>query len=175
MKKVLPIVLLAIFLFNVGGYFIAFKVEQYQEKEKIELEIKAGVNKEDLSKIVINKADLASVEWTEADQEMRYNNSLFDVVRSEETPTTMIYYCINDSKEDSLITDLDNHINTHVIANNKTEKNSKKSTDNVTKLYFSTKQKIGTVSILSSQNHTPYHLICTSTILEINAPPPEFV
>ena len=175
MKKTLPIILLSIFLFNVAGYYFAFKIEQIQIKEEMESEIKSGLNTADLTKITFSKTDLASIEWIEDNKEMRYNNALYDVVKSDETSTTLSFYCINDSKEQSLIADLENHINTHVIANNKTEKNSKKSTDNITKLYFSTKQNLGNVSTTFSHDYIPYHLIFNSTFLEINAPPPEFV
>ena len=158
-----------------AGYFIAFKIEQCQVKEEIESEIKAGVNTENLITIIINKADLENIQWTDSNKEMRYKDALYDVVKSTKTETTITYYCINDSKEESLFASLDSHINTHIASNNKTDKNSKRLIDNVVKLYFSTKQKIENTASASSINYLPYNLIFTSTIIEKNAPPPEFV
>ena len=166
--------LLTIFLFNVAGYFIAFKIEQYQIKETIESEIKSGINTEDLTLITISKTDPSAIQWTEAGKELRYNDAIYDVVKSQETATTITYYCLNDTKEESLFANLDDHINTHVIANN-THKNSKKSIDNIVKLYFLSKQKIETISVATSSSYLPFHLIFSSTIIEKNAPPPELV
>ncbi|MGZ4034183.1 MAG: hypothetical protein ACXVPU_04410 [Bacteroidia bacterium] len=175
MKKILPPVLLAIFLFNVAGYFIVFKIEQSQVKDEIESEIKAGVNTEDLTIITINKTDLSSIQWTESNKEMRYKDALYDVVKSCDSEKTITYYCINDTKEESLFASLDNHINTHVVAN-KTDKNSKKSVENFVKLYFPSKQKAEAIAVINvSANHLPFHLIFTSAIIEKNAPPPELV
>jgi predicted P-loop ATPase/GTPase len=158
----------------VAGYFIAFKVQQNQVKEEIESEIKAGVNTKDLTTITINKTDIATIHWTDSNKEMRYKDDLYDIVKSSETATTITYYCLNDTKEESLIADLNTHINTHVVAN-KTNKNSKKSVDNIVKLYFMSKDITVSYSSLSSLNYLPFNVDFTSTVLEKNAPPPEFV
>ncbi len=174
MKKILPIALLTIFLFNVAGYFIAFKIEQYQIKESIESEIRSGINTENLTIITIKKADIATVQWTESGKEMRYNDALYDVVRSEESKDAVSYYCLNDSKEESLFASLDDHINTHIAASS-TNKNSKKQIDHVVKLYFSPKQKTEAPASGTASAYLPFHLIFTSAIIEKNAPPPESV
>ncbi len=174
LKKIFPLTFLIIFLFNVAGYFIAFKVEQFQIKSEIESEIKSGINTEYLTTITINKTDLATIQWTEFGKEMRYYDELYDVVRFSETANTITYYCINDSKEDSLFAILDNHINTHIATNN-SQKSSNKMNNHVIKLYFLNKQQFAIEASESSTNLLPFNLIFITTILEKNTLPPEFV
>lgn len=175
MKKIFPITFLIIFLFNVAGYFIAFKVEQFQIKSEIESEIKSGINPEELTVITIDKANLATIQWAEAGKEMRYKDGLYDVVKFTETENTIIYYCINDSKEDFLFANLDEHINTHIAANN-SQKSSKTLINHVIKIYFANKQQFAIPQSAILTSLLPFNdLIFTSALLQKNTPPPEFV
>ena len=175
MKKIFTLTLLIVFLFNVAGYFIAFKAEQFQIKSEIESEIKSGITTEELTVININKKNVAAIQWTEYGKEMRYKDELYDVVKFSETATTITYYCIDDSKEDSLFANLDVHINTHVATNNP-QKSSKKLSNHVIKIYFSNKQQFIVAPSALFAKFSPFNnLIFTSAILEKNAPPPEFV
>ena len=172
MKKIFLFTFLIIFLFNFAGYFIVFKVEQYQIKSEIEAKITAGIETEALTIITIEKSDFQSVEWVEGNKEFRYKGGLYDVVKNTETRKTITYYCISDLKEESLFSDLDEHI--HVNVANNSQKSSKKLNNHVIKLYF-----LNTRPILIPQELAYFPLfssrvISASAILEINTPPPQF-
>lgn len=174
MKKVFPLFFLAIFLFNTAGYYVVFKAQQYQIKNEIASSIKAGIYTSELTTIAIPTNELSSIEWMESGEEMNYKGQLYDVVKSTKTPNSVTYYCINDSKESSLFSCLTDHINKHV-ASNVPQKDSKKVVDNDVQLYFSTLQSLGFTTNISTQHFSSKKVIFTSTIIEKNAPPPEFV
>ena len=175
MKKALTLFLLSIFLFNAIGYFLVYKVAQYQLKGEVKLEIKSGIDSDELKILTINKNNLKNIEWLEAGKEMRYNKQLYDIVKSTETSSAITFYCINDTKEESLIANLDEHINTHIAAN-KPVQNQKKVIENVIKLYFSNvhSAKFNVVALNTTQFLIP-NLIYSSTLIEADSPPPKSV
>jgi len=73
MKKAAAIFLLGIFLFNIAGYFIAFKLVQYQIKKEIKAEIKKNINSDELTAIIISKKQINKIDWLEEGKEMNYN------------------------------------------------------------------------------------------------------
>lgn len=175
MKKIAILFLLSIFLFNTVGYFIAFKSVQYEIKSEVLSEIKQDINNKELTPVTINKNNLQDIEWLESGEEMRYNDQLYDIVKSTETSSTITYYCIADTKEESLFTNLDEHIRTHIAAN-KPAQNQKTSVDKVIKLYFAIEQSIKFKDVsLNRVQFLQTNLIYSSTLLETDSPPPEFV
>lgn len=176
MKKAAAIFLLSIFLFNTAGYYIVFKTAQYGIKLSIQNEIKAGSNSEKLETLVINKNNLAAIEWLESGKEMRYNNQLYDIVKSTETSTAITFYCINDTKEKSLYSKLEDHIKTHILSNVPVKNDSsKKLVDTVSKLYFSNDFSFSLIQNHSTLTYFISTLIYTPALLETNSPPPELV
>ncbi|MCE9539538.1 MAG: hypothetical protein K8R85_10000 [Bacteroidetes bacterium] len=177
MKKVISIFLFGIFLFNMAGYFIAFKSFQYQVKKEIKAEIKKKINPNELTIIVIDKKQINKIDWLEKGKEMYYHGKLYDIVRHTENDTSITYYCINDKQEELLFANLEEHIAMHIAAN-KPIKNqtSKKLANNVIKLYFSNEQsiKFNTV-LLNSPPFYSINLSYKSSIIETDTPPPEFV
>ena len=174
MKKAFSILFLGIFLFNIAGYYIAFKTEQYEIRSEIESEIKAGVNIAELTTISISKTLKSDLQWTESEKEIRYKGEMYDVVKSSETRDSITYFCINDSKEATLFSTLNEHISQH-IASNTPWKNSKKSTTHVLKLYHSFPQLTKILSNSNSETFQFRNSIFTSIKLEVNAPPPKLV
>jgi len=176
MKKAIPIFLVCIFLFNTLGYFIAFKAVQYAVKNEIKFQIKSNLPITELTTITINKTHLATIEWKDNGKELIYNNEMYDVVRSNETATSITYYCIHDKKEKLLFTNLDDHINAHIITD-KPVKNpaSKKLADHVVKLYFETSYLFGFNNFKKHSVFSYITIIYTPALIETNSPPPEFV
>ena len=177
MKKAVTLFLLFIFLFNTAGYYFVYKSAQYRVKKEMQSEIISAVNSGKLKNITINKNNLQDIEWLENGKEMRYNNQFYDIVKSSETFSTITFYCINDTKEDALFTNLEEHINTHVASNKPIKnENQKKLSDNVIKLYFSNEHSFKfNIASLYQHNFFPTNLIFKSSIIETDSPPPEFV
>ncbi len=174
MKKAVPLFLLCIFLFNTVGYYIAFKAIQYEVKNEIKSEIRSGIKTDELIILTIKKNDLAAIQWEESGTEMRYKGEMYDIVKSIKAKAAIVYYCINDTKEESLFINLDNHINTHVAAN-KPLKNSKKLIDNVVKLYFTCLHGLEPNIVEPQHKFLDENLIFTSSTIEKNSPPPQFL
>jgi uncharacterized protein (UPF0333 family) len=175
LKKIFSLVFLIIVLFNVVGYFIVFKVEQFQVKSEIKSAIRAGLSTEALVIINIDKSDAGSIEWMEFGEEFRFKDNLYDVVKYTETKKTITYYCINDSREESLFSNLTEHINIHVATNN-AQKDSKKLNKHVIKLYFLTVQQSVLPATCMFINLPPKTIIFASaTIKKLIPPPPELV
>lgn len=174
MKKAIALFLLSIFLFNTVGYFIAFKVFQYQIQKEIKAEIKQQLNPSDLTTIFIDKNHLEQIEWVKEGKEMYYKGELYDVVRSTENSTSVTYHCINDKQEKSLFANLHEHINQY-ISGNKSLKNhtAKKLTNIAIKLYFSNETPFLFNAPTSTTRFFSQDLIYTSICIEINSPPPE--
>lgn len=176
MKKTAALFLLSIFLFNTAGYYIVFKAAQYSVKSEIQNEIRSGFDSDELETLIIHKTNLTDIEWLESGKEMRYNNQLYDIVKSVETSTTITFYCINDKKEKELFSKLENHINTHVVSTNPVKNDSsKKLIDTVIKLYFSNQISFSLFQSESNSNYFSFNLIYTPALLEVNSPPPEFI
>ncbi len=154
-----------------------YKAVQYGIKSEVQYEIKSGAAADELATVTISRKDLSSVEWLEEGKEMRYNNQLYDIVKTKETAAEITFYCINDSKEKSLLSGLEEHINTNVT-DSKPINNSpaKKLNDNLHKLYFSneTSYKFNNVSKISTHFFTS-SLIYSSAFIDTSSHPPEFV
>ena len=176
MKKIATLFLLSIFLFNTAGYFIAFKVFQYQIQKEIKAEIKQQIDPSELTTIIIDKKNIEKIDWVKKGKEMFYEGGLYDVVRSTEDAASIIYFCINDKKEELLFANLEDHINTHIATNNSTKnQDQKKIADHVIKLYFSNEQH-EMLQSFTLNKHTFFYadLFYKSALIEMDFPPPEF-
>ena len=177
MKKAAVISLLVVFLFNSMGYYIVFKAEQWQIKSEVRSQIRSGFENDSQLKITISRAEFSSIELNDNGQEINYKGHLYDIARISETANTITYYCINDSKEESLFATLDQHINSNVAANKPVKNNdTKKITDNVVKVYFSPKNSFdfnsfGTGGIDFPKVNTFY---ISAQKQNSTPPPPEF-
>lgn len=176
MKKIAAFFLLGIFLFNTMGYFIVFTIVKQQVKTSVMNRIENNNSMEGLSIITIKKENLKDVDWLEDKKEMRYAGERYDIVKSEETKTTVVYYCINDKQEESLFANLYEHILNHVSGvKTKKDSASKKLIDNSELLYFSSfifsvSDKIANSNAYSSNSTRVY----SAADLFIDSPPPEF-
>ena len=176
MKKGASLLLLGIFLFNVGGYFIAFRSFQYHIKKEIKAEIKKNVNPGELTIIVIEINHINKIDWLEKEKEMYYNGKLYDIVKHTQNDTSITYYCIDDKQEEVLFANLEEHINTHIANNPIKNQEQKKITDNVIKLYFSNEQSIKfTTSLFAEKQFSATKLIYKSALIETDSLPPELV
>ena len=103
MKKLGPILLLIIFLFNTGGDYYLFRYMQFRWQKEIKRMIRQDLHEEDLSLISVNSFTVSELEWIKENREFRYRGELYDVVRKEISGNNIIYHCIKDTKEKELI------------------------------------------------------------------------
>ena len=175
-KTVFVYLLLTVFLFNTVGYFVAFKSVQWNIRKQAKQAILKQVSKKDLIEKKFKNADFAKLEWKDNGKEFELGNELFDVVEIERSEQEIIVYCMNDKKEEELLSHLDEHIQVNVSNTNEShKKSSKKITDTVLKLYFN--------NLLSFNfNRTVEKIIFINSLqlyqsnyLSLNTPPPELV
>jgi hypothetical protein len=159
------------------GYFIAFKAVQYEIKSTIVSEINLGIKTNAETIITINKTDLSKIDWQEEGKEMVYNGKRFDVVKSKADQTTVTFYCINDTQEETLFANLDKHVTSHVAYNKPlTNQSAKNIVNDIVKIFFTSQQEFtfttpATVTVVFS----PFRVNYTSELTKTNTPPPQFV
>lgn len=173
-KKAFSFVLLAIFLFNIVGYFIAFKIVQHQVRSEVKTAIKQTLTTNQLTVIEIYKTEQNQLIWEENNKEFYYKGELYDIVKTEEKTESIIYYCINDVQEEKLFANLEEHVNNYISDNHLSKKNSsKKNLPDSIKLYLS---NVLSPTLAITENTTIFNthpLLYTSACLEISSPPPE--
>ncbi len=175
-KKIAAYFLLAIFLFNTMGYFIAFQAMQYQIKSSIISAINNGIKTDSETIITINKSDVSKINWEESGKEMVYNNKRYDIVKSTENNNSITYYCINDTQEETLYSNLDEHINMHIATNKPTTSHSSKNLVNdVVKIFFTNQYQFSFTTQATSVCYFPFRVNYTSEHILTNSPPPQFV
>lgn len=176
LKKVTTFILLSTFLFNIAGYFITFKVLQYQVRKEIKREIKHQLSPSELTTIRINKANPEQISWEDEGKEFYYKGALYDIVNSTETGDSICYYCINDVQEELLFENLDEHINRYVTTDEFSKNRSSKKLANPSiKLYFTHSVSLACEHYFSSITYTSKPCLYTSAVIEMNSPPPEFI
>lgn len=104
MKKPAAILLLLVFGIATIGYFPLFKLLQLQARHEMKIRIKQGVDKRELLPIFFSRSQ--SPQWIRNGKELRYNHTLFDVVKTERTAQGWVYYCIHDKQESKLFSEL---------------------------------------------------------------------
>jgi hypothetical protein len=104
LKKVLVYTTLALFLFNSIGYYLLFEMSQFL--------IKMEMSKE----IVKNQKPLVVLCIADAEQdedfrrihkgEIQYKGKMYDVEREYKSWRTSVFFCLQDTREDNLMTGL---------------------------------------------------------------------
>lgn len=100
MKKiVIYLVCITIFL-QLGFQAIQIVVQLAQHKMQVTQAIRSGRLNKHL--LVFSEADLKQARWIE-DHEFELQNAKYDLVKTEKTISGILYYCINDKVEKSLL------------------------------------------------------------------------
>lgn len=176
MKKVLSILLLLIFLYNLTGYYVVFRVLQYRVRREIKYRIKQNISDDELVLISISITDDKCLTWTKPNKEFRYKEEMYDIVRQETKEDMILYYCVHDFKESKLFSDLDGHVQRHIADNPKQRKKAENLLKKVTKDYFFQVLIINN-SHRASQNlkYKKYLQAYNSICLDVITPPPKLV
>ena len=103
MRKVLSGILILVFLFNIGGYYLWFSVLQLRIQEEVIKEMKKGLKEEDLCLVIADLNSEQEIKWIKPGREFRYHGEMYDVVKIKIRNQKKYLYCINDVKEKLLI------------------------------------------------------------------------
>lgn len=92
-----------LFVFNIFGLFFAFKIKQSLIKKEMKTLIKKTISSEKLVQIRQTPENAKEFEW-EHSKEFCYHGSMYDVIKKEiNQDGSIIYFCIFDAKETSLL------------------------------------------------------------------------
>lgn len=174
MKKLLSILFILIFLYNLSGYYVVFRALQYRVRREIKHRIKQNVSDDEL--VLISIANDNCLTWTKPNKEFRYKGEMYDIVSQETKEDMILYYCIHDFKESKLFADLDEHVQKHITDNPKQRKKAESLLKKITKDYFFQ------VLIISNSHRVPQNLkykkylqAYDSIYLKVLTPPPKLV
>ena len=105
MRRIISLVLFAVFLFNLEGYYFIFRIKQLTIQKNIQAEIRSKLTNDKLILFIVPTHKVPLIHWIRKDIEFIQNGKLFDVVRSKTIEGLKYYYCIDDIKEKRLIAD----------------------------------------------------------------------
>ncbi len=102
-RKILSILFAGLILFNLFGYYFVFKCDQIHVKNEMKAMIRNGVFQGHYEEItILNPATDRDFKMLDKG-EIRYRGKLYDVISTRISGTSVIYQCINDTKEEQLL------------------------------------------------------------------------
>lgn len=124
MKKIVPLFLLSLFVYNIVGYTLLFKIEQYQAKEAIEEKIKSTLPENLLTVVEVKKNKKNEFQFLDFDEkELIYKGNRYDIVKTISTKDATFYYLLNDKQEQKLVTELEKNVKDNSENTNNSNKN----------------------------------------------------
>lgn len=177
MKKLIPISLIFLIVFNTGGsFFIYLQLENYFKQiafnrineyipiknlERIEIDKKATLSEKNKIFKILN------------DKEILYNNKMYDIYMMEFVNDKMVLYCVSDENEDIIHNAFAEYLNEDDSSDNV------KSITNIIKIFITLALVPGnnsTTIIQSKDNLTFFFDILFKNInIDIPYPPPKFI
>ena len=125
LKKTIILLILFPFLYFSIGYYPFFLLRQQIIKHEIKQKLESGILSCELTELIFDKTDLNSIKQTDAN-EFSYKDHMYDIVKIKTDKNNNIHLlCIDDNKENLLISQL----------NEQTETN-KKNHQNTEELFF---------------------------------------
>ncbi len=107
MKKILSILLVSVFFYNIIGFYLNYSMEQFRIKEEVKEKIISSLPESELTILKISSSDKGKISWLDEGKEFRYKGEMFDLVKTKQGTDTTCYYCFCDSRENKLLSSLD--------------------------------------------------------------------
>jgi hypothetical protein len=99
MKRIIPFLLLCIYLSGSGLLYYGFRVTQYVNYIHVRERIKNNILKSEIKLLVIKKEDFPSVHWKRNRKEFEFHGQLYDIARTSIRNRTYYIYCYPDINE----------------------------------------------------------------------------
>src|ERR1039458_6854017 len=93
-------------------------------------------NKKNLLTIRIHKSEIKNIVFTDDEKEMSYNGEMYDIKDKSQDGDYIVFHCLNDKKEETLIADLDKHIQNNIDTKSSSERKQNTVSKNILKDYF---------------------------------------
>ncbi|MBL7891085.1 MAG: hypothetical protein JNL63_00535 [Bacteroidia bacterium] len=118
MKKVVPILLVVIFLLNICGFYIVFSVMLYENRSEMGSIVRTkNVGSRKLFVLKIKGSDYRQnclIEYI-GENEIRHKGRLYDVVDKMESEGFTYFYCIHDSLDERIYEELESCIEVNTV------------------------------------------------------------
>ncbi|MGC4101781.1 hypothetical protein [Ferruginibacter sp.] len=171
MRKSLTILIVSLLFFSQIGYRYIYLIQQFELKEAAEQQLLAGLRDDQLEKIDAT-ANEQYIDWEEEDKEFSLHGQMYDVAKKKTVNGSTILYCLNDKKEEQLLTNLAKTVRSSTDDNssNKDGKHTVKADfHDFTLIAHKTIPALGFVANL----YPPYTVSLHTVVKEINTPPPD--
>jgi hypothetical protein len=120
-RKILSILFAGLILFNLFGYYLVFKCDQIHIKSEMKAMIRSGSFRGGYEEItILNPASDRDFRMLDKG-EIRYRGRLYDVISTRVSGNSVIFRCINDTREEQLLARYDKY-STWVTGMNSPEK-----------------------------------------------------
>ena len=101
-RKFLSLLFAGLILFNLLGYYFVFKCDQIRVKTEMKAMIRSGSFRDYEEITILNPATNRDFKMLDKG-EIRYRGKLYDVISTRISGTSVIFRCINDTKEEQLL------------------------------------------------------------------------
>jgi len=128
-RRILSILFVLVFLFNIWGYYPVYLFQQYQIRSEVKGFLGESPKMADFV-FTFNLQQLHELRWIK-ENEFELNGSYYDILKQHQNPNgTITFYCYLDSKEKKLVDHLDNHLSRNMDDRATNQNNGKKTFKN---------------------------------------------
>ena len=132
-------------------------------------------NEKDIETIQIKKSEFKNGVFTEDEKEISYHGEMYDVKSRSADGDYIVFHCINDKKETSLLVNLNDQVNNNMDTKSSSGQKQNNISKNISKDYFFNGKP---AILLSSSKFIFSSAICHLTSvnsLSLTTPPPKAV
>lgn len=102
MKRLIAILLLGLFAYQLIGGYLVFKIWQWQIKSNIKHQILHSLPPEKITLLSLDSTQQKQMQWEE-EGEFVYQGRWYDVIKIIPQAQFTLYYCYHDTKEEKLL------------------------------------------------------------------------
>lgn len=176
MKKFITISLLGLMFYNIMGYYIVYlgMIEDVKEEMKSMINSLETADKIVLLKLPYSNGRVIDTSFNiTSDNEFSYQGDMYDVVKNEIHDGYIFIYCINDTKEKYITTQLNNYIQDNITDEPFRQKKSEGIEKNLIKEFIAKDIFVLGFPPLSTNVIFIPQEILLSIKLDIDTPPPK--
>lgn len=168
------ILFLLLLMFQSTGYFLFFRVQQYQIRYEIKQQIQAGVPEAELVLLKISRCIQENRNEFQRihDHEFRYQGKMYDVVRQEQHGETLWFFCLCDEKETLLFARLDEQVKKEMKNLPGNEKQRERLLQWHNTLFFAENKTLSLIGPYCTDRSTLYYFHLTNWEQPPDTPPP---
>jgi hypothetical protein len=171
-RKLLSILFLGVFLFNIIGYYPVYLLRQSDIRNEVAKFFEQNFSKGELVVLSFDAAESRSLIWTDKN-EFRYKGEMFDVMmKKTDSDGRLYFYCYSDQKEKKLEAGLDRHVNSQTERNTGNKQDKNDMTKNFLKEYFGTENNVRFAALVTDVEYLFTASYYTPVNPEKQSPPP---